>query len=229
MQNIIERGLLFLKYRHNRERARVISRALDFVASAKVSGDYFEFGVFRGTTFKYAYHAARVRHVPGMHFLAFDSFEGISEPSSKDSTSSMRKGDRACSREEFEKLLKKENVPLNSVTIIPGFFEETLVGTRRGETGRLIGNRSAAIVYIDCDLYEPTYAALSFMTDRLADGAVIIFDDWFLLKGNPLYGEPRAFREWLNKHPEFEATHFYNFSWHGSSYIVNRVSNPPTP
>jgi len=67
-------------------------------------------------------------------------------------------------------------------------------------------------VRIDCDLYEPARDCLNYLTNRLADGAILVFDDWPHLLG---YGEQLAFEEWRVQasHLEFEFL-FYNTIGH---------------
>lgn len=223
MHTILRRLALLFSYRYNRERVRIVNRSLDFVRHAKVQGDYFEFGVFQGAVFSYAFQAATLRGEQSMHFVALDSFKGFSAPKGNDDIGTLAEGDRSCSEEQFLANLQRARVDMTRVTTVPGFFADTLQGQGRSKTDKLLGERKVAIAYIDCDLYEPAYDALHFLTDRIVDGTVVIFDNWFLFKGSPFRGEPKAFKQWLSEHPEFIATHFYNFGWHGASYILNTV------
>lgn len=42
--------------RQNLHRCFILERIMDFVRHNKIEGDYFEFGVYAGTTFQYAYY-----------------------------------------------------------------------------------------------------------------------------------------------------------------------------
>ncbi len=217
----IEKIGLIIKNRNNRPRCKMLDTAMDFVRHSKVDGDYFEFGVFRGVTFQYAYHAAQLRDRKSMRFFALDSFQGFADPKGNDTTGVIVKGTRNCSEEEFLKVLRSYGVNVKKVQTIPGWFEETLIGEGKKKTIEKIGERKIAIAYLDADLYEPTVLALDFLVDYLTDGTLLIFDNWFLFRGHPDRGERRAFEEWCAKHPELIITPYNNFGWHGASFIVN--------
>lgn len=217
----IKKITLLVKNRNNRPRCKMLDMALDYVQCSRVPGDYFEFGVYRGLTFQYAYHAAQMRELKSMRFFAFDSFQGFSEPNANDATGAVEKGTRNCSGKQFVKILRSHKVDIEKIKIIPGWFENTLAGKGKEATMEKIGKRKAAIAYLDADLYEPTLSVLDFLVDYLTDGTLLIFDNWFLFRGHPERGERRAFQEWQKNHPEFIITPYNNFGWHGSSFIVN--------
>lgn len=212
---------LLFKNRNNRPRCRMLDLAMDLVQHSKVEGDYFEFGVYRGLTFQYAYHSAQLRQRTSMNFFAFDSFQGFSDPRGNDTTGVIVKGTRDCSEKEFCEVVRSHGVNMRRVHTIPGWFEETLIGEGKEKTREKVGTRKVAIAYLDADLYEPTVLALDFLEDYLTDGSLLIFDNWFLFRGHPHRGERRAFEEWCQKHPEFLITPFNKFGWHGESFIVN--------
>lgn len=213
---------ILYRYRHNIDRARAIDKYLRYVKFAKVEGDYFEFGVYAGETFGYVYQSAQLRGQENMHFLALDSFEGFSEVSEADNTGVLVKGERAFPFDRFIEKLKREGVDMSKVSAIPGWFEDTLIGKDKEKTEKIVGNRRVAIAYLDVDLYEPTKTALNYITDRLSDGAVLCFDNWFLLKGHPERGEIKAFNEWVNENPNLIVNPYDQFGWHGKSFIVSR-------
>lgn len=224
MKNIIyflKKISLLYRYRNNIDRARAIDKYLRYIKFSAVEGDYFEFGVYTGETFGYAYHSAQLRGQYKMHFLAFDSFEGFSEVNEADNTGVLVKGNRAFSFDEFIKKIKKDNLDLGKVSIIKGWFDQTL-SKNSENTKNIVGDRKIAIAYMDADLYEPTKIALEYITDKLSDGAVVCFDNWFLLKGHPERGEIKAFNEWIKENPNLIVSPFDQFGWHGKSFIVNR-------
>lgn len=216
---------LLVKNRNNRPRCKMLDLAMDFVRHSKVEGDYFEFGVYKGLTFQYAYHSAQMRELKLMRFFALDSFQGFADPKGNDTTGAIVKGTRNCPEIEFSKILKAHKVSMKKVCVIPGWFENTLIGEGRKETIKKIGKSKAAIAYLDADLYEPTVLALDFLVDYLTDGTLLLFDNWFLFRGHPNRGERRAFEEWREKHSEFIITPYNNFGWHGASFIINLSLN----
>jgi len=209
----------------NPDRVNFIDIAMTYCKHNKIDGNYFEFGVYKGDTFQYAYHAAKMKGLTSMTLFAFDSFQGFSEPGKSDGLELIKKGDRSCSISEFTQNIKKWGVKSNTITIIPGWFSETLTGKGALQTKKLINGKNVALAYFDADLFEPTKLALDFVTPYLSDGAILAFDNWFLFKGHPNRGERKAFSEWSTKHHEFLLSEYYKFGWHGNSFIVNRKSS----
>jgi O-methyltransferase len=225
MKNIIylfKKLMLLYRYRHNIDRARAIDKYLRYIKFADVKGDYFEFGVYAGETFSYVYHSAQLREQSNLSFLAFDSFEGFSKVDTADDTGVLVQGGRSFSLEQFLKKLKKEKMDMLKVSVIPGWLEDTLAGSSKEKTEKIVGDRKVAIAYLDVDLYEPTKNALDYITERISDGAVLCFDNWFLLKGHPERGERKAFAEWAKENPSITVTPYDQYGWHGQSFIVNK-------
>ncbi len=194
--------------------------ALYFARTSRLEGDYLEFGVYDGHSFISAYHCARLLMLDQMRFYAFDSFEGLPEPAGVDAGgfAHFEKGQYRCDLDQFERNLVAKSVDLGRVHCVKGFYRDTLTEA----TKRSLPLRVAAIVWIDCDLYESTVQALDFVVDYVQDGTVMIFDDWFAYRADPNRGERRAFAEWLGRHPELSATEYHRFGVCGMSFILNR-------
>jgi len=205
----------------NNPRHEILDLSMDFCLYNKIEGDYFEFGVWKGDTFQYAFNAAQKRDIQNMRFCAFDSFEGFSQPMHSDDIGLIKKHDRTCSVEDFKKNIIKHGVGLDKVSIVPGWFSDVLNDKAKEKIISVSKNKKAAIVYMDCDLYEPSICALDFITNFITDGTVLIFDNWFYFRGNPKKGERKAFYEWSQKNKNKIVTDFYNFGWHGHSFIIN--------
>ena len=196
-------------------KAKLIEVVMSFIELSKIEGDYLEFGSFGGNSLALAYHCIKRRRLP-MKFYAFDSFEGLPEVGGKDKDSGWVKGQFSCSLKDFKQNLRKKKVNLNEVTIIPGWYDKTLTK----ETKRNLPIKKAAVILVDCDLYESAVPVLEFIKEYIQDGTIIIFDDWFCIKGHPDKGERRAFREWLDKY-FIKATEFHKCDWHGNSFIIH--------
>ena len=201
------------------ERTDFLKKIMNFVHECKFTsgGDYLEFGVFKGSNFAEAYRIAKVKKLTGMRFFAFDSFEGLPEGSEKES-GQFAKGEYSASLEHFNANLQRSGVDLKGVQAVKGWFKDTLTA----ETKKKLGLKAAAVVWIDSDLYESAVPVLDFITDLVADGTILVFDDWFFFRGNPNKGEQRAFREWLAKNPQFRASEFQKYFWHGNSFIIHK-------
>lgn len=203
-------------------RELIIRIAMEFVRDNRVAGDYLEFGVARGDSFSNAYHCAKLHQLNEMKFYAFDSFQGLPEIKGVDAEfKQFEKGQCSCSLEEFKENIHKMGVNLSEVTIVSGYYNEVLNESIK----KKLGIRSAAVVYVDCDLYESTVPVLDFIKSYLTDGSILIFDDYFSFRGNPNRGERRAFRELLERNPEIKVTEWLKFGWHGNSFIVHPPLN----
>jgi len=191
----------------------------------ELEGDYLEFGVFRGNTFRNAIRAAqqgfrssRAGSFRG-RFFAFDSFQGLpAVESTGDGVNPYAPGEFSAPRAAFEKNLGRlrRRFP---VEIVTGWFDTTLTA----ETAARLHLQRAAFVNIDCDLYESTVPVLEFVTPLLQTGTILYFDDWFSYRGSMDHGEARAAREWLERHPQLRLVEYRNVGITGKMFVVNRT------
>lgn len=219
----------------------LIERIARFVVCEMIPGDYVEFGVYQGASFRMAYKAfqkgfaSRVMQASGnspiensarrqlmwqrMRFFAFDSFLGLPELKGVDKESRDFSVGQYCAGEnEFHSSLVNSAIDLHKVSIVPGWFQDTC----STENFAHIGLRQVAVAWIDCDLYESARAILEPITPFLQDGSIIVFDDWFAFRGHPQRGEQRAFNEWREQHPELTLTPFHQEGTWRASFIVSR-------
>ena len=199
----------------------VIDKIADYLVGAELGGDYFEFGVFEGRTFSYAY-SIMAPLFPKMQFVAFDSFQGLPEPGGIDTvnefSSSFYKGQFPCSKKRFLQNLKTSNsqIDLSRVRTVEGWFNDSL----REDNPDLSGLSTVSAAWIDCDLYESTILVLDFLTPSLKVGSVILFDDWRCFRNLEDYGEQKACSEWLERNPQIKLNPFLDFGFHGMSFTV---------
>jgi hypothetical protein len=132
-----------------------------------------EFGVFSGSTINF------LAKLTAKTVYGFDSFEGLPEAW----TPELPKGYFA---------LKKLPKVRKNVTLVKGWFHETLLGFLEQNPGMM------AFVHIDCDLYSSTKIVFELLEPRLVPGAVIVFDEYF---NYPDWeeGEYKAFNEFLTR------------------------------
>ncbi|MEK7097767.1 MAG: TylF/MycF/NovP-related O-methyltransferase, partial [Patescibacteria group bacterium] len=194
--NLISKALKrWIPKSKTQERTDFLKKIINFAHHCGVAGgggDYLEFGVFKGSNFSEVYRIAKAKKLTDMRFFAFDSFEGLPEGSEKE-FGQFAEGEYSASLERFNANLQKSGVDLKDVQAVKGWFKDML----NAETKKRLGLKSAAIIWIDSDLYESAVPVLDFITDLVVDGTILVFDDWFFFKGNPNRGEQRAFREWL--------------------------------
>jgi hypothetical protein len=229
-QNVSFRGCLFT--------------ATSFATRNYVAGDYLEFGVWKGNSFVKAYHSLaknRREHLDWLarhrtyesaggkatsefelwrqwqtRFFAFDSFEGLPATEGQQMHEEWVAGSYQCSEDGFRANIAADGVDLKEVVTVRGFYDKSLTA----ETKTRHNLRRAAVVHIDCDLYESTAVVLSFITDLVVQGTILIFDDWFFNQGRPDCGEQRACREWLAANPQLELIEYWREP-RPMSFIVN--------
>jgi O-methyltransferase len=212
--------------------------AASFTSWNQVDGDYLEFGVFRGESFSAAYRAiernrrtvaANVTRTPQLErwlarpprYFAFDSFEGLPDGDAA-RQADYAPGAYACSEAQFRANVAADGVDLSRVVSVPGMYDRSLVPELKAK----LGLTRAAMVMIDCDLYESTVPVLEFITSLVGQGTVLIFHDWFRFQGSPEHGEQRACREWLARNPQFELIEYWREGPQAMSFIVNMKSSP---
>jgi len=215
----------------------IIYKAATITSNELVEGDYLEFGVFSGGSFisafrtlkqvyKHAtedpyhsadYHAKARAAWEGIRFFAFDSFAGLPSTNGLDIHTNVFTGGKfSCNVEDFTENLRSHSCELDKIVIVPGWFDDTCCD----DTLKKHNLRKASIVHIDCDLYESTKVVLKFISPLLADGTVIIFDDWYCFRGDPRLGEQRAFAEWTEMMPEWIFTQYQKEGPWRNSFIA---------
>ncbi len=196
----------------------MLAQAFEFCKINNIEGDYFEFGVWRGKTFTYARTMARRYGYGPLTYRAFDSFRGL--PAVETATYEVwSEGEFACSRDEFEAILRKKGFQPDEYQLVEGFYNESLDAalserlTRQGV--------KASVAYVDCDLYKSTVNVLRFLVPFLQDGSILCFDDFYNYRGRSDQGEQKAFGEFREAHPEFEFLPYMPYSPLGMSFICH--------
>ena len=193
----------------------MLAQAFEFKAINNVKGDYFEFGLWRGKTFCYAHIMKHRYRQLDTKLFGFDSFQGLPEiADEKDNI--WHEGQFAYSEDKLRAHLKRQGILDHEFELIPGYYENSLTDSLHEQ----FHNKSAAIVYIDCDLYESTIPVLNFMRRYLVNGTIICFDDYYNYKAAADQGEQRAMREFLQEHQEIQFIPYFDYSPLGKSFIV---------
>lgn len=162
------------RYLHFEETPRRFPNPKDYAlhsfakSTARLGGDTVECGVFRGKSSYFICDAYREN--PGHVHHAFDSFEGVSQPTGEDSVSDPRlrpwaKGDYSAPLDAAQKTL----AGFDSVRFYKGWIPDRF---------HEVAQRSFSLVHIDVDLYGPTRDSLEFFYPRLVAGGVLICDDY---------------------------------------------------
>lgn len=169
---------------------------------------YVEFGVFAGASFGLMSETARSSNLD-LRMVGFDSFRGL-PGSVRDDEGGWKPGSFYCPEWVTRwNLETNHGVPADSYQLIAGWFDEVLTPELDAELQ--LGPIDLAM--LDADAYSSTAPVLAWLTDRLAERSVMIFDDWFWGSetGEPS-GVERAFREWSADNPQFSAESFGTYT-----------------
>lgn len=192
----------------------MLSQAFEFVKINEVPGDYFEFGLWRGKTFSYAHRMKRRYGQRDMKLWGFDSFQGL--PATEEHPDNIwHEGQFACTRPEFEAILASRGIRPSDYELIEGFYNESLNDVAHR---RLLG-RKAAIIYIDCDLYDSTIQVLNFIRGYVVNGSIVCFDDFYNYKGDPAQGEQKALAELMQRETQLHFIPYLDYAPLGKSFI----------
>lgn len=141
-------------------------------------GYIIELGVFQGCSI-----TKIANRFPNRKIFGFDSFEGLPE--------SWERPDMSFEKGAFNTNKRLPYVPDN-VTLIPGWFDETLPAFASAMTDTI------ALLHVDCDIYSSTRCAFDNFANFIVPGTIIVFDELF---NYPTYEkhELLAFFEFLQK------------------------------
>jgi O-methyltransferase len=179
-----------------------------------ISGDYVEFGSWGGNTLRMGYENLSPS---GRHLWAFDSFEGLPEPTDpRDEHPGWRSGGEGQGGvEAFRLACDDHGIPRDAYTTVAGYFEDTLPPL--GADG---GPVDISLVYLDCNMYSSTVTALEFLEPRLKHGMILAFDDYYCWSPTDVSGERSAFLEFEAAHPEWNFFRYKEVNWGGVSFVV---------
>lgn len=175
---------------------------------------YAEFGVYDGKSFILACHA--LKDICSS-FFAFDSFGGI-KGTQADELTHFADAQYSASRRTLEYNLRFAGVDLETVKIVPGYFQESIVG----KTPTDFGIEDLSIVHIDTDVYEPALLALEFVTPALRQGSLLLFDDYDQLACDNSKGERRAVHEWLAKNPNLTLEPYRQYATFSRAFVLHK-------
>jgi O-methyltransferase len=147
-------------------RARALHRAARSAAREGVPGALVDCGVWNGGS-----TVMLSRGAPDREVWAFDSFEGLPEPSPEDGESSTGYGgdclgSEAKLREAFRRYAHPERLH-----VVRGWFEDTFVPAKE-EIGPI------AVLHADGDWYESVRLTLATFYDQVSPGGYVLIDDY---------------------------------------------------
>lgn len=150
------------------------------IIKKNLQGDLVECGVAQGGCSALMALKAFEKNENGRRIWLFDSFEGLPEPTAKDSGSFIRPLDRgSClgTYEEVENLLFSNlKIDRKNVKMVKGWFEETLP-KYKNEINEI------SFLRIDADWYESVKCCLENLYDNVINGGFIVIDDYGTCSG----------------------------------------------
>ena len=206
--------------------------AAAYVVKNQISGDYLEFGVWKGNSFIESFNQitnysktfynvgmSSKKHINpflDIKYHAFDSFEGLPETDSETNPIQYYGGNYKAEDKIFLDNISSAGMDMSRVTVTKGWFNDTL----NTKTATKIGLTDISIAYIDCDVYESTVDVLNFILPYIKTGTVLVFDDWFRNRGNSSHGVQGAVLDWLDQNKNVTLQHYYNCDTRTALFII---------
>ena len=186
--------------------------------STDTLGDYLEFGVSRGTSMSCVDQVTRSNGLGEMRLIGFDSFKGLPPEAGNEG---WKEGDYASNIGATRRYLKTRGVNLDRVTLVKGWFKDTL----NAETTAQLGIEKASLIMVDCDIYSASKDALFYCAPLIKDHAVIMFDDWGWREALAERGQKEAFDEFLTAFGHFKAFPMPSYFGHARVFFVENTSS----
>lgn len=177
-----------------------IDRSFEHARANGVTGDYLEFGVFKGASLLHAQKRADEWGLGSMRFIGFDSFQGL-PPEPGQRKEMFYEGQYSCGESQVRAWLSQHGADWERLVLVPGFYDDTLTRKTRDEL-RLT---KCAVAMLDCDIYSSTKVALTWLDDVIEPGSIVILDDW------DAYGDDE--RSWLDGQRRAMKEHEATSTW----------------
>lgn len=164
----------------------VIMRQAQRMLDEAIEGDFVEFGCYVGTT---SVFLAELLASSDRKLWLYDSFMGLPEKAAEDSSPAgeqFQPGELFAPKKVLEKNLARFD--RRSIRIKKAWFSDL---------GAQDVPDSIAFAFLDGDYYHSILDPLQLIWPRLADGAVVIVDDY---ANEALPGATRAVDEWVKTH-----------------------------
>jgi len=144
-----------------------------------VPGDVVETGVFNGGSSATIMRALMDMDDCNRTFYAFDSFEGLPEPTEQDKAGGAAAGSRgefSVTQEQFTDNMKRVHAWDSRIRVVKGWFNESIPAVSADI-------KSISFLRLDGDLYSSTKDVLNLLYHKLNQGATIYIDDYGSFNG----------------------------------------------
>lgn len=219
-------------------RDEFIDNCCKFWVNNIIDGDYYEFGVYQGETsikFAQAFYGFLSRRISttgslrvaelrrglrdNVKFHLFDSFNGLPELSGVDTEGhDFEAGQYSSDELTVIQKIHESGLDRGKFEIHSGWFKNSIPLFLESNF------RKAAIINIDCDLYQSAVDVLNNIGGLLQDGTILIFDDWHCFNGNPQKGVQLAFNEWRTnvELTDYTVSEYLSEGWSTKSFVVSK-------
>ncbi len=221
IQALISKFISFLNpiLIHNLGKYMALKKAFYLSSLDQTQGDYFEFGVFTGSSFCHAINCAKRSTVydpklKDIMFYGFDSFEGFGPLEEKEKHPFYTDINFKVNYNDVYKRINK-CINENQFRLVKGYFKDSLQNQPNSSLAR--------IVFIDCDIYNASKDALNYISKIVQIGTIIILDDYFSYKGSENKGVYAAFNEFKKENKLTTRTLFY-YGMGGIATIVSSIN-----
>ena len=137
-----------------------------------VPGHIVELGVAYGRNTIIFSHLMQMNNQDDVRkYVGFDTFDGYTEESLANNTHLSCKSWKGISVEDVKKRIKKSGNFTNH-TLIKGDLNETLAEYLKNNP-----NFRAALLYVDCNAYEPAINGMEMLKDFMSPGGIICIDE----------------------------------------------------
>lgn len=206
---------------HNLAKYKLLKKAFYLTAMENLEGDYYEFGVFTGSSFVAAMRFHRSMSSLGKIntvFFGFDSFKGFGKVTRDDEHGFYQNDTFKINKKKVLRWIHKraKGCPYR---IIEGYFDKTL----KNKTCKSLTKRKIRIAFIDCDMNEPANLSLEFIKPGLQEGTILILDDFFSYRGNEKLGVAGAFNQFCKRNRQFRFRKLDNYGLNGVAYILSEI------
>lgn len=166
------------------ERIKALIDAVAYIEKNNLDGDIVECGVWKGGSSLAAAIQLKKLNSYKRNIWLFDTFEGMSKPTSDDidlkgktAESQMENEEIKTSRlwgyselEEVRRNLSISNYPEEKILFVKGKVEETLIKEHIPE--------KIALLRLDTDWYESTIIEMQVLFPKVVSGGIVIIDDY---------------------------------------------------
>jgi O-methyltransferase len=165
------------------ERVVVLCQSIAYLEKNRIPGAIVECGVWKGGSMMAAALSLLALQSTQRQLYLCDTFDGMPQPTPVDvdwqgrsardllrlATAEGEQMRAKCSLQEVKQAMMLTRYPWEKLIFVPGQVEQTLPENAPEEIG---------LLRLDTDWYESTYHELEHLYPRLADGGILIVDDY---------------------------------------------------